>query len=128
MKTSLKIIHWIPRILCILAILFVSLFALDSFDANLTFRQQILGFFMHLIPSFILIFLLIVAWKWELVGGIILMVLGLGFTPSIYLHNYHINQSAWVSLGIILTITFPFIVTGALFILSYFLKKKNLGK
>ena len=31
MKSSLRLFHWIPRIICILAILFISLFAADSF-------------------------------------------------------------------------------------------------
>jgi hypothetical protein len=125
MKTSLKIIHWTPRILCILAILFVSMFALDSFDPRLTLWQQFQEFFMHLIPSFILILFLIVAWKWELVGGMILIAVALGFTPFVYTHNFYMNHSVWKSLSIILVINFPFILTGALFMLSYFLKKKN---
>lgn len=120
-----KIIHWAPRILCILAILFISMFALDSFAPGLTFRQQILGFLIHLIPSYILIIFLIVAWKWELIGGMIFMILGLGFMPFIYTMNYHMNHSVWISLSIILLINFPFVVVGGLFILSHFLKKKQ---
>ena len=64
----MKIIHWLPRVLCILAILFISLFALDSFDPKLPASRQWQEFFMHLIPSFILIIILIIAWKWEWVG------------------------------------------------------------
>ena len=125
MKTSIRIIHWAPRILCILAILFLGLFALDSFDPKYTFWQQLQGFFIHLIPNFILIIFLIIAWKWELIGGLIFMAVGLGFTPFIFSGNYEHNHSFWVSLSIVLAITFPFILTGALFILSHFLKKKN---
>jgi hypothetical protein len=125
MKTSLKIIHWIPRIICILAILFVSMFALDSFDSKFTLWQQLQAFFIHLIPTYILILFLIVAWKWELVGGAILMVFALGLTPSIYIHNYQMNHSVWISLSVILMINFPFVLTGGLFILSHYLKKKN---
>ena len=120
-----KIIHWAPRILCILAILFISMFALDSFAPELTFWQQILGFLIHLIPSYILILFLIVAWKWELIGGMIFMILGFGFMPFIYTMNYHMNHSVWISLSIILLINFPFVVVGGLFILSHFLKKKQ---
>ncbi len=126
MKTSLKIIHWTPRILCILAILFLGIFALDSFDPRYTFWQQMQAFFIHLIPNYILIIFLIVAWKWELVGGLILISIALGFTPFIYFHNYAMNHSVWMSLFVILMINFPFILTGGLFILSHFLKKKNL--
>jgi len=124
MKTYTKIIHWTPRILCILCILFISMFALDSFDPKLTFWQQIGGFLIHLIPTYILVALLIIAWKWELAGGIIFMAIGFGFSPFIYNMNYHMNHSVLMSLGIILMINFPLILTGALFILSHFMKKK----
>jgi hypothetical protein len=126
MKTTIMIIHWIPRILCILAILFVSMFALDSFEPGMPLLQQIGGFFMHLIPTFVLILFLVVAWKWELPGGIIFVILGLGFLPFIYMMNYQMNHSAWMSLSVVLMINFPFVVVGILFILSHFLKTKNL--
>jgi len=125
MKRSLKIIHWTPRILCILAILFISLFALDSFDPKYTLWQQLQAFFMHLIPTYVLILFLVVAWKWELVGGLILIAVALGFTPFIYSHNYAMNHSVWMSLFIIGMINVPFILTGGLFVLSHYLKKKN---
>ena len=125
MKNTLKIIHWAPRILCILAILFVSMFALDSFGPGYTLLQQLEAFAIHLIPTYILIIFLVVAWKWELIGGLMLIILALGFTPFIYTHNYQMNHSAWMSLSIILMINFPFILTGGLFVLSHYLKKKN---
>jgi len=127
MKTTIRIIHWLPRILCILAILFVSMFALDAFQPGVPLWQQIGGFFMHLIPSFALILFLIVAWKWELIGGGIFVILGLGLLPFIYMTNYHMNHSVWMSIGIVLVINLPFIVVGILFVLSHFLKRKNPG-
>jgi hypothetical protein len=126
MKTSLKVFFWLPRVICILAILFISMFALDAFAPGLTIWQQLGGFMMHLVPSFILLALLVVAWKWEYIGGIIFTVIGLGFSPFIFIHNYHMNHSIWMSLLIILMINFPFILTGILFIFSHYLKKKNL--
>jgi hypothetical protein len=125
METKIKVIQWIPRILCILAILFISMFALDSFDPGLTIWQQIGGFLIHLIPTYILIAFLITAWKWELIGGILFILLGIGFSPLVYTMNYHMNHSVGMSVGIILMITFPFIVVGGLFILSHFMKKKQ---
>ena len=125
MKTSIRLFHWLPRIFCILAILFISLFAADAFAPGLTIWQQLGNFLMHLIPSFILLFLLIVAWKWELIGGIIFTIIGLGLSPFIFIHNYNMNHSVGMSFGIILAITFPFVVVGILFIISHFMKKKN---
>ena len=125
MKTSIKLFHWLPRILGILAILFISLFAADAFAPGLTIWQQLGAFLIHLIPSFILLAFLIVAWKWEFIGGIFFMVIGLVFTPVIFMLNYNRNDSIWLSLVIILTITIPFIVVGILFLISHRLKKKN---
>ena len=126
MKTKIKVLHWTPRIICILAILFISLFALDAFNPDLTIWQQIGDFLMHLIPSFVLIILLIIAWKWEFIGGIIFTLIGLGLSPFIFMHNYKMNHSVWMSLMTILIITMPFVIVGILFIVSHNQKKKSL--
>ncbi len=127
MNPKIKLIHWLPRVFCILAILFVSMFALDSFAPGLTLGQQLAAFFMHLIPSFVLIAFLVIAWKWELIGGIIFMVIGLGLSPFIYLLNHNRNgMTAGNSLMVVLLINIPFVLVGILFVASHFLKKKDL--
>jgi hypothetical protein len=125
MNTTIKIVHWLPRILCILAILFIGMFSLDSFDPKLTLGNQLLGFFMHNIPTLILIAILIISWKWELIGGILFAAVGIIFTPLVFMMNYRMNHSVGMTLSIILVITFPFIIVGFLFIFSHFLKKKR---
>jgi hypothetical protein len=127
MKKSIELFHWIPRILCILAILFISMFALDSFAEGVSFWNQLSAFMVHLIPSFFLLIILIVSWKWELTGGILFMVIGLGLTPFIYNLNHNMNNSVLMSLGIVLLITIPFVIVGALFIIGYYMKKKYLS-
>ena len=124
-STKSKIYYWLPRIICIFAILFISIFALDAFQPDLTVWQQIGAFLMHLIPSFILMILLVIAWKREYIGGIIFMIIGLGLSPVVYMHNYNMNHSIWISLGIICTITLPLAFVGVLFIVSHFHKKKQ---
>ena len=128
MKKSIRVFHWLPRIICILAILFVSLFALDAFAPGMTIWRQLGDFMMSLIPSFVLLAILIVAWKWERTGGIIFIVIGLVLSPFVFMLNYNRNHSIGVSLGIILMITIPFVVVGILFIVSNSLKKKNIPK
>jgi hypothetical protein len=103
------------------------MFALDAFEPGLTLGQQIRDFSIHLIPSFILTAFLIVAWKWELVGGVIFILIGLGFSPFIFFLNYHRNHSLWISMGIIGIITIPFIIVGILFLMSNRMKKRNLS-
>lgn len=126
MKTGIKIIHWIPRIICILAILFISLFALDAFEPNLTIWQQIGAFLIHLIPSIVLIALLIVAWKWELIGGIVFTIIGIAMSPLIFVHNYRMNNSIRMSISTIMMITIPFVLVGILFIISHSYKRKQI--
>ncbi len=124
MVNSSKIFYWLPRGLCIAAILFISMFALDSFSPDLTIWQQIGAFLIHLIPSFILAALLALAWKWEFLGGILFLIIGIVFTPIIFQHNYRMNHSVWTSLNIILLITVPFILVGILFLTDHYRKKK----
>lgn len=127
MKTFVKILHWTPRILCILAILFISMFAFDVFGPGIPVWRQILALLLHLVPSFVLLALLIVAWKWELIGGILFMIIGIAMSPVIFVHNYKMNHSIGMSIGIIATITLPFVIVGILFIVSYLQKRKQIS-
>ena len=126
MKTSTKALYWTARILCILAILFVSLFSLDSFSSERTFWQNTTAFLMHNIPSFILLAILIIAWKWEKVGGIILTIVGLGFSIFIFVFNFRRNHfPVMTCLLQALVVAMPFVLAGILFILSHFRRKKE---
>ena len=124
MKTRNRILYWAPRLICILNIVFISLFALDAFDPDLTIWQQIGGFLIHMIPSFILLAALLIAWKWEKVGGIIFIIIGLILSSFLFVHNYKMNESLWLTLGIVLIMGFPFVLAGILFVFSNS-KKRN---
>jgi hypothetical protein len=78
-----------------------------------------------MVPSFVLLAVLLVAWKWELVGGVVITLIGLGFSPFVYLMNYNRNHSVGLSLSIILMINLPFVIVGVLFILNHYRNKKN---
>ena len=72
MKMSMKrFLVWTPRILGILFALFVSIFALDVFGAGYGFWETILALFMHLIPVFVLLIGLAIAWRWAWVGAVV---------------------------------------------------------
>ena len=125
MKLTEKIMYWLPRVICILAILFVSMFAADAFGPGMTFWEQLGGFIIHLIPSFILIGFLVVAWIWELTGGILLTLVGIGFSLFIYFLNFQRTNSVSTSLKIVIMIGIPFVIVGILFIVSHYMKKRN---
>jgi len=121
----IKFFHWASRVLCILAILFVSMFALDAFEGTQSLWVQLGDFFMHLIPSFVLLIVFFVATKWELIGGILFTLIGVALSPPVFILNYRMNESIGMSLAVIMAITVPFIVVGILFVISARLKKNH---
>jgi hypothetical protein len=68
-QLSKRALFWTPRVLSILFIAFLSLFALDVFDEHLGLWRTVLALTMHLIPSFVLIAVLVLAWRWEWIGA-----------------------------------------------------------
>jgi hypothetical protein len=72
-----KLLYWTPRVLCIAFALFLSIFALDVFDAGYSFGETIVALFMHLIPVYMVIAALVIAWRWEWTGGVLFTALGL---------------------------------------------------
>lgn len=119
------VIRNIAGIMCLSAILFISLFALDSFDPSLTILQQTEAFLIHLLPSFVLLGMLVLAWRKTFIGGIIFLLTGLLLSPFIYSHNYSMNQSVGMSLGIVAMINLPFILVGVFFLVSAYLQQEK---
>jgi len=74
-----KILYWTPRVLTIVFILFLGLFALDSFEGDQSMIKKLGGFFIHLIPNFVLILTLVVAWKHEWVGTLAFALVGIAY-------------------------------------------------
>jgi hypothetical protein len=64
-----KVLFWLPRVLGLIYIGFLVIFALDVFVPGQTTGYYIIALFMHLIPNFVLALLLIIAWKYERFGG-----------------------------------------------------------
>lgn len=69
MTITMKIIHWLPRILSIGFVLFISLFSLDVFSEYHGWGV-VLPLFIHLIPAFFLLAVVLVSWKYDLVGAV----------------------------------------------------------
>lgn len=122
MKT---LIHWAPRILTMLSILLISLFALDSFEPGVPLLKQISAFLMHMIPSAVLASILVIAWRHRLTGGIIFIIIGLVLSPFLYSMNFRNNHSVWMSIGVVAIITLPFVVAGVMFIIDYYYRRKD---
>jgi hypothetical protein len=68
-QLSKRALFWTPRALSIVFIAFLSIFALDVFGEHLGLWRTVLALTMHLIPSFVLIAALVLAWRWEWIGA-----------------------------------------------------------
>ena len=75
-QTVERILFWSPRGLGILIAVFVSLFALDVFAEGYSLWETIGALLMHLIPTFVILVVLGIAWRWEWIGGFLFVVLG----------------------------------------------------
>jgi hypothetical protein len=111
MKKSVKpVVFWMPRIMCLLFAVFVSLFALDVFGAGYGFWGTIVALLMHLIPTAIILIVLAIAWRWEWIGAILFVALGVWYVIM-----------AWGKFGwpTYLLIAGPLFLVGALFLVNW---------
>ncbi|MBU0461116.1 MAG: hypothetical protein KJ574_00875 [Nanoarchaeota archaeon] len=118
-----KYIYWIPRILSILFILFLAMFSLDIFDMNLGFWGTIVGLLMHNIPSFILTAVLVISWKYEIVGGIAFILAGLLYVVLMVVEGIRGGFGWDMILSLILIAGIP-IAVGILFLIGWYKKKR----
>jgi len=101
----------------------LALFSLDVFEPGLSAREIAIGLFMHNIPVFILLAVLLISWKREIVGGIAFILAGLLYVVMI-LMNVLSNSFEWYMVSWILTIAGPAFLIGILFIINWLQKKK----
>lgn len=100
-----RILFWSPRVLCILFAIFISLFALDVFSEDYSAKEMILALIMHLIPTFMIIILLFISWRWEGIGAILFIVF-----PLFYLLMS--RGESWIISG-------PLFLVGVLFLMNW---------
>ena len=104
-------LFWIPRVLVIIFILFLSLFGLDVFGTEASFIKQIVGFLVHSIPSIALAVVLVATWRKPMAGGILFVILSL--IMGLLFRTYK-------SVLIFSTLTLPLIIAGALFMIIHY--------
>ncbi|MBI3332342.1 hypothetical protein HYZ99_05315 [Candidatus Peregrinibacteria bacterium] len=106
---------WTPRILAILYIGFISIFAFDVFDQGYFLWETILALFMHLIPSYILIGATVLAWKRPKLGGIGFLLLSIVFTLFFKTYQAVVNFTL---------VSVPLLIIGALFLADASLRSR----
>jgi hypothetical protein len=110
--SSLLFLHWIPRVLCILFAAFIGLFAMDVFGHGSGIWKTLVALFVHLIPTFLLLIILILSWKRPWIGGICYIALGI----------FYIVWSSKSGRGSHI-IDFTLFLMGILFLRNWFLRK-----
>ncbi len=131
-------IRWVARILCILAIVFIGMWSVEAVEGKVGLGRQILGFLMAppFLLSVVLIVILIIAWKRELVGGILIALIGLATAAYVCISTYdrslHMASQGFrigspgrssMALNFFVMISLPLIIPGVLFIISDFLHR-----
>lgn len=119
MKNNIsKNLYWTPRILSTVFVSFLFLMSLDVFSLGLNFWQTIVAFFVHSLPALFLLIVLIVSWKYEIVGGVVFILAGL-----VYIALLTRNQFEWYYLSWAIQYSGIAFVIGTLFLIGWF--KKN---
>ena len=107
-RTTLsKWLFWLPRLLALGHAGFVSLFALDVFNAGYNGWETVVALTMHLVPTGLLLLALAIAWQWERMGAVLYVVMGL-----LGILEFS-DRGDWVAF---LAIAGPLIVIGLLFL------------
>jgi len=106
---SKRLLFWTPRAICIAFAIFLSLFALDVFNEGYTFWKTVLALLIHLIPVYIVLAMLAIAWRWEWIGAV-----GFAGLATWYAQRNWARHPDWVA-----TIAGPVFIIAALFLVNW---------
>ena len=107
-----------PRSICVIFALFLSLFALDVFTEGYGFWDTLVALFMHLIPTFLVLVALGLAWRWEWVGALLFSALGIAYLVMAW------GKFEWFT---VLTIAGPMFLVAALFLAGWLQRRQPDG-
>jgi len=115
-----KLLYFLPRILSILFLCFLMLFSLDVFVMEGTLLEKIKGFFIHNIPTLILLVVLIISWKYELVGVVVFLLAAI----------FYIVMTVRNAPNIFMALSWSTVIAGPAILISFlfFLNWKNKRK
>ena len=116
-RISARLLYWSPRMLTIAFALFLSLFALDVFDEFHGFWTVAAAFAIHLIPVYIVLAVLIAAWRWDWIGAGVFLLLAAYYA----VHILDRNVKNWPA---VVGISLPPVVIAGLFLASWMERAK----
>lgn len=110
-----RFLYWSPRVTGLLFAGFISIFALDVFSEGYDVWETTVALFMHLIPTGIILIALGFAWRWEHIGAIAFILIGVGFTI------FFSTSAEWMTF---LIISGPLFLIGILFLAHWYTAPK----
>ena len=114
-KTLKRVLFWTPRVFGILFAVFLSIFALDVFTEETGFWEELLALLIHLIPTYMVLLVLLFAWKREWLGAILFTALAVFY---VVLSGGRQHWSAYV------VISGSLVVISILFLLNWIFRAK----
>jgi len=105
----------LARILGILFAVFISLFALDVFEQGVPLGRMLVALLIHLIPTYLILAILWIAWKRPLPGGILFILAGISYISL---------AGGQIFLTYLLIAGIPVLI-GSSFLLGFFLEKRQ---
>lgn len=111
-----RMMFWVPRILAIIYILFISVFAFDVWEMPGGFWQKLGGFLIHLLPSYAVLAVLLLAWVRPKLGGIGFILLAVAFALLF----------GWRDIYTLLLLAAPLVLIGSLFLMEWWMGNARL--
>ena len=109
-----RLLFWSPRVLTLLYAAFLILVALDLLEKAKGSGEAVIGLFVTLIWTSIILVVLFYSWFWEWIGAVLFVALAL----------FHATM-AWGQPGKIVVSSGPLFVVGGLFLANW-LKRKEI--
>lgn len=113
--TKQGIAYWLPRLLSLLYVGFLALFATDVFS-EYSGVAVIVPLLIHLIPALVLLGVVMLAWKYELVGAIVFLGAAVFYVVDV---GWGKPWSWYVAIAL------PAAIVGLLYLMEWSKKKKK---
>lgn len=114
MTRNAAILIWAPRLLSLVFVMFLSLFALDVFS-EYEGLDMVAPLVIHLVPSMVLLAGVALAWRWDLVGAGLFLGAAVAYVWMVGLDRHW----SWYA-----AISGPCLLVGMLYIASWRQKRR----
>lgn len=110
-----KVLYWAPRLLGLAFAAFITMFAMDVFGEGYKLGELLVALFMHLVPTFMVLAAVAIAWRWEWVGGLVCLGLAILYIVMV--------PTEFDPIAILL-ISGPLLLMSGLFFVNWFLRDR----